>query len=64
MKTEKIFDVISSDKTFYRILKYAGIFLFVCGFFNSLHWAFSAGCFAGMLFMGKPQSKQSINNKN
>lgn len=61
---EKIMDAISSDKAFYIALKFFGIVFFICGFFNPSLWALSAGCFAGMLFMGKPQSKKSINNKN
>ena len=64
MDVEKIMDAISSDKAFYAGLRFFGIICFIGGFFNPLHWALSAGCFAGMLFMGKPKSKQSINNKN
>lgn len=57
MDVEKFFDVIGSDKAFYAGLRFFGLILFVCGFFNPLHWALSAGCFAGMLFMGKPKDK-------
>lgn len=64
MDIEKIMDAIGSDKAFYAGLRFFGIICFIGGFFNPLHWALSAGCFAGMLFMGNPQSKQSINNKN
>lgn len=64
MDTEKIMNAISSDKAFYAGLRFFGIICFIGGFFNPLHWALSAGCFAGMLFMRKPQSKKSINNKN
>lgn len=64
MDIEKFFDVVGSDKAFYAGLRFWGIICFIGGFFNPIHWALSAGCFAGMLFMGNPQSKKSINNKN
>ena len=54
---EKIMDAISGDKAFYAGLRFFGVLLFVCGFFNPAHWALSAGCFAGMLLMGKPKDK-------
>lgn len=54
---EKIMDAISGDKAFYAGLRFFGVLLFVCGFFNHAHWALSAGCFAGMLLMGKPKDK-------
>ena len=50
-------DEISSDKAFYAGLRFFGIICFIGGFFNPLHWALSAACFAGMLFMGKPKDK-------
>lgn len=59
MDVEKIMDAISSDKAFYAGLRFFGIICFIGGFFNPLHWALSAGCFAGMLFMGKtPKQKE------
>lgn len=57
MDIEKIMEAIGSDKAFYAWLRFFGVILFVCGFFNPLHWALSAACFAGMLFMGKPKDK-------
>lgn len=64
MDAEKIMNAISSDKAFYNFLRILGIICFIGGIFNPLHWAISAGCFAGMLIMGKSNSKQSINNKD
>ena len=57
MDVEKIMDAIGSDKAFYAGLRFFGVILFVCGFFNPLHWALSVACFVGMLFMGKPKDK-------
>lgn len=64
MDVEKIMDAISSDKAFYSGLRFFGIICFIGGFFNPLHWALSAGCFAGMLFMGKSKENNNINPKN
>lgn len=60
---EKIMDAIGSNKAFYAGLRFFGIICFIGGFFNPLHWALSAGCFAGML-MGKPKENNNINSKN
>lgn len=57
MDIEKVMEAIGSNKAFYAGLRFFGVILFVCGFFNPLHWALSAACFAGMLFMGKPKDK-------
>lgn len=52
---ERLFEIISSDKAFYNGLKKLGIIMFFFGFYNAGLWAYSAMCFAGMAFIGKPK---------
>lgn len=56
-KLERMFDMVGSDKAFYMGLKWFGIAFMAMGFINPGLWVLSSGCFAGMLFMGKPETE-------